>query len=103
MNILSKMFLLGLGMQETAEEKIKQTIDELIKKGEMKAKEGKDLQNKIAEMLKKRTEELSKLVKRCVNETLKGMHIYTENDIETLKKEIENLKREIEELKKSGV
>lgn len=32
MDILNKMFLLGLGMQETAEEKIKQTIDEMIKK-----------------------------------------------------------------------
>lgn len=103
MDILNKVFLLGLGVQETAEEKIKQTIDEMIKKGEMKAGEGKDLQGKIAEALKKRTEELNNLVKKCVDEASKRMHIHTENDIETLKKEIEDLKKEVEELKKHGL
>ncbi len=103
MDILNKVFLLSLGIQETAQEKIKQTIDEMIKKGEVKAGERKDLQEKITEMLKKRKEELNSFIRKCVDEALKTMHIPARDEIETLKKEVEDLRKEVEELKRHGL
>jgi polyhydroxyalkanoate synthesis regulator phasin len=55
---LRKLGLIGIGVLAITEEKIRQTVDELIEKGEMNREEGKSLVQELLTEKKKQMQEL---------------------------------------------
>ena len=83
--------LLGIGLASLTREKIESTVDDLIKRGEISEKEGKNL----VEELKTRSEETrSEMVKRAekiVSDALDKVNIPRMEDLNDLRQRIEKL------------
>lgn len=95
-DILQRALLAGLGAQE----KVKEFVDELVKKGEVSKSEGAKLVRTWMEKREKGREKLSKSFSEVVDKTLQKMNLPTKKDIEELDKKIEALSKKLEEKEK---
>lgn len=95
-NIVRNALLAGLGAQE----KVKEFIDELVKKGELSESQGSKLVKSWMEKKDKGAEKLTKSLSDLVDKTLVKMNLPTKRDIEELNKKIEALSKKLEEGKK---
>lgn len=94
LEIVRNVILAGFGAQE----KIKEFIDELVKKGELSESQGAKLVKEWTEKADKSTSELSKIISDIITKTLEKMNIPTKDDIETLNKKIQDLSMRIKKL-----
>ena len=86
--------LAGFGMQE----KVKDFIDELVKKGELNESQGAKLVKEWSEKAEKSTEGFSKNFSEILTKTLDKMNLPTKDDIEKLNKKVQNLSTRIKKL-----
>lgn len=86
--------LAGFGMQE----KVKEFIDELVKKGELSESQGAKLVKEWSEKAEKSTEGLSKNFSEILTKTLDKMNLPTKDDIEKLNKKVQNLSSRVKKL-----
>lgn len=93
---LKKAMMIGLGVPE----KIKEVVDDLIKKGEMSESQGATFIKEFTEKAEKGTAELSKSMSEIVKATLEKMHIPSVEDMEKLQKEVKALSKKLKELEK---
>jgi polyhydroxyalkanoate synthesis regulator phasin len=84
----------GFGVQE----KVKEFIDELVKKGELSESQGAKLIKEWTEKADKSTSELSKSMSELVSKTLEKMNIPTKDDMEKLNKKIQSLSSRVKKL-----
>ncbi|MBN1435512.1 MAG: hypothetical protein JW936_00430 [Sedimentisphaerales bacterium] len=76
MDLLRKMLYTGIGLAALSEEKAKEMVAELEKKGEVSSEEGKKLAQELIEKAKKQGEELQRVVKTevgKVTDKIKGV------------------------------
>ncbi len=92
--IVRKALLAGIGLQE----KVKELIDELIKKGEISESEGAKLIKEWTETAERSTEGLRQSIAEILNSTLERMKLPTRQEIERLEKKIEDLSERIKRL-----
>ncbi len=97
-DLIKKGILAGLGVQEKA----KEFIEELIKKGEMSEAEGSKAIKDIMERTERNAKELDKRVRETVQKALDKINIPTREDIHDLKKKIETLSAKIKELERGS-
>lgn len=95
-NIVKKALLAGLGAQE----KVKELINDLVKKGELSKSDGAKLVKTWTEKANKGTERFSKIFSDMINKKLEKMNIVTKKDVKELNKKIEDLSNMIEKLEK---
>ncbi len=93
-DIVRNAILAGFGVQE----KVKEFIDELVKKGELSESQGAKLVKEWTEKADKSTSELSKIISDIVTKTLEKMNIPTKDDIEALNKKIQGLSTRVKKL-----
>ena len=93
-DVVRKSLLAGFGVQE----KVKEFIDELVKKGELSESQGAKLVKEWTERAGKGTSELTKGVSELVIKTLEKMNIPTKEDIEKLNKKIQSLSARVKKL-----
>lgn len=86
--------LAGLGMQE----KVREFVDELVKKGELSESQGAKLVKEWSEKAEKGTEGLTKNFSEILTRTLDKMNLPTKDDIEKLNKKIQYLSGRIKKL-----
>lgn len=86
--------LAGLGMQE----KVKEFIDELVKKGELSESQGAKLVKEWTEKAEKGTEGFSKNFSEILTKTLDKMNLPTKDDIEKLNKKVQGLSTRVKKL-----
>ena len=67
---LRKLGLIGIGVLAITEEKIRQTVDELIEKGEMNREEGKSLVQELLTEKKKQMQELGDTISNSVQNSI---------------------------------
>jgi len=91
MDFVKKGMLIGIGLATLTREKIEQTIDELIKKGEMSEKEGKEALDDLVKKSKEVRKELTDKVEKTVADTLKKLNIPTRKEFSELEEKIEQL------------
>jgi len=91
-----------------AQEKVKEFIEELIKKGELSESQGAKLVKEWTEKADKTSSDLSKSVSdlsnnaaELVSKALEKMHIPTKEDIEKLNKKIQSLSERVKKLEGS--
>ncbi|MFN3740549.1 MAG: phasin family protein [Thermodesulfovibrionales bacterium] len=93
-DVVRKALLAGIGVQE----KVKEFIDELIKKGELSEAEGAKLIKEWTEKAEKSTEGLRQSITGLVNSTLEKMKLPTREEIERLEKKIDRLSERLKKL-----
>ncbi len=93
---IRKAMLIGVGLAATTREKVEESIAELVKKGELSEKEGKELVNELFERSKKVKEEWDKRVERAIAEALSRLSIPNKKELDELKIRVEALERTLE-------
>lgn len=93
-DVVRNALLAGFGVQE----KVKEFIDELVKKGELSESQGARLVKEWTEKADKSTSDLSKSISELVSRTLEKMNIPTRDDIDALNKKIQSLSVRIKKL-----
>lgn len=91
-DLVKNMLLAGLGAQE----KIKESIDELVKKGELSESQGAKVIKEWTEKADRSTSEIRGDISEIIPKTLEKMNIPTKEDIENLEKKIQSLSARIE-------
>ena len=95
-NLLKKMIWLGAGLAVMTTEKIEAVVAELIKKGQLSEKEGKELAAELVARSIKAKKELGEKVEKIMSDTLQKLNIPTRKDLEELKKRLERLEKAME-------
>jgi poly(hydroxyalkanoate) granule-associated protein len=93
-DVVRNAILAGFGVQE----KVKEFIDELVKKGELSESQGAKLVKEWTEKADKSTSDLGKSISELVTKTLEKMNIPTKDDMEKLNKKIQSLSARVKKL-----
>jgi polyhydroxyalkanoate synthesis regulator phasin len=95
-NLLKKMIWLGAGLAVMTTEKIEAVVAELIKKGQLSEKEGKELAAELIARSLTAKKELGEKVEKIMSDTLQKLNIPTRKDVEEMKKRLERLEKAME-------
>ncbi|MBW2545261.1 MAG: phasin family protein [Deltaproteobacteria bacterium] len=93
MDFIKKSMLAGVGLAALTREKLEKTVDELIKKGEMTEKEGKEAIEELTEKSKEFKKELTKKVEKTVSDIIARLDIPTRKEFAALKSKIEKMEK----------
>jgi polyhydroxyalkanoate synthesis regulator phasin len=93
-DVAKRALMAGFGVQE----KVKEFIDELVKKGELSESQGAKLVKEWTEKADKSTSDLGKSISELVAKTLEKMNIPTKDDMEKLNKNIQSLSARVKKL-----
>jgi len=99
-DVLKRFALIGLGALSFSEEKLKQCIDDLIKRGELSEEEGDDLLKRFTKRAEEEKDSIEGWIKDKLEEILKKMDLVTKHDMARIEKELKSLDRRFKELKK---
>ena len=88
---MRKSMLFGIGLATLTKEKIEETVEDLIKKGEMTEKEGKETINDLVKKSKEVTDELTDKVEKMVSDALQKLNIPTRDEFLALKDKVEKM------------
>lgn len=86
-DVVRNAMLAGFGVQE----KVREFVDELVKKGELSESQGAKLVKEWSEKVQKNTEDMSKTLNDVISKTLSKMNLSTKDDIEKLTQKIDTL------------
>jgi len=87
---LKKLYLAGLGAITLTKEKAEELVDELVKKGQVKAEEKKSFVENILKAAEEKRKETQEFIKKEIQRVLKSMEIPTKKDVEDIvKKQLE--------------
>lgn len=92
--ITQKALMAGLGMQE----KLKEFIDELVKKGELSKTQGAKLIKEWSDKAGASKEEFDKDIKEFIGKAVEKINIPTKDEVEQLKKEVQTLSKRLKKL-----
>lgn len=87
----------GLGMQE----KVKDFIQDLIKKGQMSESEGAKLLKEWSERADKTIDNLNTTIASTVEKTLQKMNVPTRHEMEELQRKIKTLSQRVKKLEEA--
>lgn len=91
---LRNALLAGFGVQE----KVREFIDDLVKKGELSESQGARLVKEWTEKADKSTEQLGKSISDIISKTMEKMALPTKEDIEKLNRKIQSLSARVKKL-----
>jgi polyhydroxyalkanoate synthesis regulator phasin len=95
---MKRALLVGLGVQE----KIKEYVDDLVKKGEVSKEQSGSLFKDMMGSAEKSMEGLEQTWRDVIQSTMERMNLPTRDDIEKLEKKVNALSRRVAKLDKSG-
>jgi len=94
-NLIRKGMLMGFGILSLTREKAEEWIDELVRRGEISEKEGREAVDEFVEKSKEMRQDLSSRVESAVEEAVKKMNLATRDDLDKLKKKINALEKTV--------
>lgn len=89
-----KALLAGFGAQD----RVREFIDDLVKKGELSESQGAKLAREWTEKAEKSTSDMNQSLTDLMNKSLEKMNLPSKADIEALRKEIKALSTKIKKL-----
>ena len=98
LDIIRNAMLAGFGVQE----KVKEIIDDFVKKGELSESQGAKLVKEWAEKVDKNTEEMSKSLNELVQKALDKMSLPSKDEIAKLNEQVNALSERIKKLEEAG-
>lgn len=93
-DMIRNALLAGFGVQE----KVKEIIDDLVKKGELSESQGAKLVKEWTEKVEKNTEDVSKSLSEIVSRTLEKMNLPTKGDIDKMNEKVDSLAARVSKL-----
>lgn len=90
---IKKAIFIGAGLASMTAEKIEETVNEIVKRGDLTEKQGRELIQELKERSTKVRKELTEKIEKVVTETLHKLNIPTRKEIEELKARIEQLEK----------
>jgi len=97
-----KLLLAGMGAKKVSEEKIKEIVDELVKKGEILKEERQSYFDKLYTKAESIRKEFDDRISELIRDLLEKMEVPTKNDVEILKRRIEELEKKVAEQAESN-
>ncbi len=101
MDYMKKAMLIGMGLAAATREKIEEVTAELVKKGELSEKEGREMVNDLLERSRKMKDEMDKKVEKIVSDTLVRFNLPTRKEVSELRERIEALEKKRTKAQKS--
>ena len=98
LDIIRNAMLAGFGVQE----KVKEIIDDFVKKGELSESQGAKLVKEWSEKVDKNTEEMSKSLNELVQKALDKMSLPSKDEIAKLNEQVNALSERIKKLEETG-
>ena len=95
--IIRNAMLLGFGVQE----KVKEFVDEVVKKGELSESQGAKLVKEWTEKAEKNTEDISSSLNDLLKTTLDKMKLPSKEDLDDVNKQISALTERINKLEEN--
>ena len=99
---LRKMLYLGLGAAAMSRDKIRELIDDLEKRGDVTAEEGKKLYAEVTSRAEEQGRAMNERIRTQICDSLKGMGLADRNQIGLLESRFEALERKVNELTASS-
>ncbi len=97
--ILRKTILFGAGLASMTQEKMEKFVDEMVKKGEISEKEGRELVDDLIARSKKTRQDFEQTVNKTVAKAMEKLNIPQRSEIEKIWARIEELERSKEDKK----
>ena len=97
-DILRSAMLAGFGMQE----KVKEFVDDLVKKGELNESQGAKLVKEWADKAEKNTEDITNSLNDLLKKTVDKMKLPSKEDMDKLTQQVSVLSERIKKLEESG-
>ncbi|MBI5848427.1 MAG: phasin family protein [Nitrospirae bacterium] len=93
-DIIRNAMLLGFGVQE----KVKEFVDEVVKKGELSESQGAKLVKEWTEKAEKNTEDISNSLNDLLKKTIDKMKLPSKEDLDKMNEQISALTERIKKL-----
>jgi polyhydroxyalkanoate synthesis regulator phasin len=98
LEIFRNAALAGFGVQE----KVKDFIDDLVKKGEMSKSQGARIIRELTERVEKSSDDLTKSISELITKSLERMNLPTRHDIESLNRKVRALTVRVKKLEEAA-
>ena len=98
LDIVRNAMLAGFGVQE----KVREFVDDLVKKGELSESQGAKLVKEWSEKADKSAEDISKSINELVQKALEKMNLPTKDEISKLAEQVSLLSERIKKLEETG-
>lgn len=96
--ILHKALMVGIGVPE----KIRELVDDLVKKGELSENQGAKLVKEYSEKVTNSGEEFNKTITEIINKTLEKMNIPTKEEVTKLQKKLTALSSKVKKIEEAS-
>ncbi len=96
--ILHKALMVGIGVPE----KIRELVDDLVKKGELSESQGAKLIKECSEKVTSTGEELNKTITEIINKTLEKMNIPSKEEVSKLQKKLTALSARVKKIEEAS-
>ena len=93
-DVIRNAMLAGFGMQE----KVKEFIDDLVKKGELSESQGAKLVKEWSDKFEKNTTDVGKSINEVVAKTLEKMNLSTKDDFQKLNEKLDLLSARVSKI-----
>ncbi len=87
-DLFKKTMYMGLGLAEITREKVEELSRELVRKGELSEKEGRDLVEDLSRKADSAKKNLEKRVDKLVEQTLDRINVATKDDLARVEKKL---------------
>jgi polyhydroxyalkanoate synthesis regulator phasin len=98
LDIIRNAMLAGFGVQE----KVKEIIDDFVKKGELSESQGAKLVKEWTEKVDKNAEDISKSLNDLVQKALEKMNLPSKDEIAKVSEQVNTLSERIKKLEEAG-
>jgi len=96
--LLEKMLYAGVGAVAVTEQKARELVNELEKKGHVTKEEGTKLVNELVEKGKKASEDIKKTVDDEVKRVMDKIHFAKKEEVDALAREVRELSAKLDQL-----
>lgn len=93
LDFLKRTIWIGAGLAVMTAEKIEEMVKEIVNRGHISEKEGKELIDDLIEKSRKAKKDLGERVENAVRETLQRLKIPSRGEVDGLKERIEELEK----------
>ena len=94
LEFIKKTVFIGAGLASMTAEKIEEAVAEIVRKGEISEKQGRELVQDLKERSGKARKDLGEKVEKMIEEALPRLNLPNRREIEELKTRIERLEKE---------
>ena len=98
LDIIRNALLAGFGVQE----KVKEFVDDLVKKGELNESQGAKLVKEWTEKAEKNTEDITSSINDLFKKTIDKMKLPSKDDMDKLSEQISILSERLKKIEESG-